>query len=727
MVPARGDLPDFFWPMKSYTAQRWLAGTPPLWNPLSGCGEPWLAQLQTGVFYPGDAPFFLPWPYGPLVGIALHLMLAAAGVAAWLDHLGASRAASLAGAAVYAAGGAFLSLFPVYNNACTAAWLPWVFLGARRLFRSEGVAGFAVASALSFLAGEPALAVAGSLAALVVAAVTRREGEHLVLPLPTANVVGSVLLAAGLAAVAALPFVEHVVASGRIQSATRGEALGRAVQAGDLLDVALPARPDVTRNAGVGRGGYLFSLALGPAVLLLAAGAAAGFPGRGRLLLALFLVGLVGFLLSLGERGLLTPLLYKLGLFKGLRFPARWFVFPHLVLAMAAGAGLDGWLYGRFSAPTAEEDPDAVAERRHAKRARLFALAGLALTVLVLTLALGDGARDKQRAAAVLGVAVLAGILVAAGRAVPRFASATIVLVVAGSLVWVARDPLEPVPAKELAARAPIVKDLPPGASGRLFTTAADTQVLMRYTMPKGWTTDTPRLGRSILSGYHNLTMGIATVASASPIENLRRSLLVGTALSGGDPILALGLVDGKHLVSPYQVSMFGARLMDRSGGVFRYELPKAVGRAFYAKSARVASDDEVAVLLRAPDLTADGVAFLAEAPGPLPPGGGAGFHAAKVKTDLPEKLEIQTNGSSAAVLVVTRSYDPGWKATLDGKPARLVRANLSLMAVVVPGGEHQLVLTYRPLSFVVGAALSGFSLLVLVGLLLAGAPPVRR
>ena len=35
-VPARGDLPDFFWPMKAYTAERWAAGAVPLWNPLSG-------------------------------------------------------------------------------------------------------------------------------------------------------------------------------------------------------------------------------------------------------------------------------------------------------------------------------------------------------------------------------------------------------------------------------------------------------------------------------------------------------------------------------------------------------------------------------------------------------------------------------------------------------------------------------------------------------------------
>src|SRR5512141_840698 len=69
-VPSRLDLADFFWPMKAYTAARWRAGSVPLWNPLSACGEPWLAQLQTGVLYPPDAIFLvLPWPWCAWIAI----------------------------------------------------------------------------------------------------------------------------------------------------------------------------------------------------------------------------------------------------------------------------------------------------------------------------------------------------------------------------------------------------------------------------------------------------------------------------------------------------------------------------------------------------------------------------------------------------------------------------------------------------------------------------------
>jgi uncharacterized membrane protein YfhO len=62
--------------------------------------------------------------------------------------------------------------------------------------------------------------------------------------------------------------------------------------------------------------------------------------------------------------------------------------------------------------------------------------------------------------------------------------------------------------------------------------------------------------------------------------------------------------------------------------------------------------------------------------------------------------------------LVVSDAYDDGWHATVNGRDARLVRANGVFMAIPLPAGEAEVALTYRPLSFRVGAWISGFSLL---------------
>ena len=73
---------------------------------------------------------------------------------------------------------------------------------------------------------------------------------------------------------------------------------------------------------------------------------------------------------------------------------------------------------------------------------------------------------------------------------------------------------------------------------------------------------------------------------------------------------------------------------------------------------------------------------------------------------------------------MVTRSWDPGWKAAVDGEEVPLVRADLAFMGVSVPQGEHRVTLTYRPVSFRAGALISALSLIVLLGLVLAGGRP---
>ena len=60
LAPSFRDQGDFFYPLKLYTADRLRAGESPLWNPLSGTGEPWLANGQSGVFYPPSL-LFLIW------------------------------------------------------------------------------------------------------------------------------------------------------------------------------------------------------------------------------------------------------------------------------------------------------------------------------------------------------------------------------------------------------------------------------------------------------------------------------------------------------------------------------------------------------------------------------------------------------------------------------------------------------------------------------------------
>jgi hypothetical protein len=710
-VPARGDLPDFFWPMKAYTVERWHAGSPPLWNPLSGCGEPWLAQLQTGVFYPGEAAFLLRWPFGPPAAIALHLVIAAAGMASWLTALGRSRLAALSGAAVYAAGGAFVSLVPVFNNFATAAWLPWIFLGALRVVRREGVATLATASALAFLGGEPALAAGGCLAAAAVALVSKGPtgAGHRRRPAGL-RLAGGFLLAAGLTAATAIPFAVHLRESGRLTGTTREEALGRPVGVSDLADLLWPPPLELTRSGAAGRGSYLVTLALGPLPLLLAAAGVTASGDRRAMAVLLAVAGL-GLLLSLGVRGGIAPLLWSWGPLRGARFPARWIVFTHLALAVLAGAGIDVWR-GEEAAP----------RRRALLAAVPIAAAFFGIAVLDPGRLTPDGAARALLAAA--GAA--AGLWLLKRRPSGEFA---FLVVLAGPLVWFSSDALASAPADVLVRTPPVVAGLKPSDPGRLFVAAHDAHLLARWLVGAGrrFSEETVRREHEALAGYGNLRLGLATAGTASPIDNPRRVRLLGAALAGGRAGALFALADVRHVVTPFPTTIPEAAREVLAGGMRRYVLARGVGRVFSPREVRAAEDDAVFEALRRPEFDPEDVAWVASSPVPLPPRRpGHGFFLARVVRDEPERAEIAVSTSDPGLVVLTRSFDSGWRLVLDGRPAPALRADLAFLGALVPAGEHHLELTYEPRGYRAGLALSGASLVILAALVLAGHAPAR-
>ncbi len=70
------------------------------------------------------------------------------------------------------------------------------------------------------------------------------------------------------------------------------------------------------------------------------------------------------------------------------------------------------------------------------------------------------------------------------------------------------------------------------------------------------------------------------------------------------------------------------------------------------------------------------------------------------------------------ALLVISQMDYPGWQASVNGKPAQVLRANYALQAVAVDTGESVVELSFMPRSFVVGALLSLLGLLVVAACL---------
>ena len=84
-----------------------------------------------------------------------------------------------------------------------------------------------------------------------------------------------------------------------------------------------------------------------------------------------------------------------------------------------------------------------------------------------------------------------------------------------------------------------------------------------------------------------------------------------------------------------------------------------------------------------------------------------------------PNRLVYLTHAASEQLAVFSEIYyQPGWKATIDGKPAEHLRADWILRAMRIPAGEHEVVFEFRPSGYVMAAnveAYSSFLILLMV------------
>jgi hypothetical protein len=83
-----------------------------------------------------------------------------------------------------------------------------------------------------------------------------------------------------------------------------------------------------------------------------------------------------------------------------------------------------------------------------------------------------------------------------------------------------------------------------------------------------------------------------------------------------------------------------------------------------------------------------------------------------------PQRVELSARLHHAGIVVLAESYYPGWRLTIDGQPAPILRANRMMRGAVVPAGDHKLVYIYDPWSFRIGRIVSLLGLIVLVVLL---------
>jgi hypothetical protein len=221
------DHDDYFQPLRWFTANELRHGRLPLWNVYSASGEPWLANPQTGVFYPPAWVFVvLPFSAAYTLYLFFHVVLLGCGAYLLFARLTRPGGAALAAALALTFCGPVMSLLDISNNLTTFAWLPLILWCAL-----EGVSAraSAVAIAMSFLAGEPFYAAAGALLFVMV----RRRGLR--------DLVDVALTSFALSAIQLLPFLSMALSSDRAHGGVSRATLFRdSMPLGDWLRIAIP-------------------------------------------------------------------------------------------------------------------------------------------------------------------------------------------------------------------------------------------------------------------------------------------------------------------------------------------------------------------------------------------------------------------------------------------------------------------------------------------------------
>jgi hypothetical protein len=727
------------------------SGSWPVWNPYASFGQPLLANPNYEVYYPLTLLNLVmaPWTYYRLF-VFLHLLVAGTGTYALARRLGLSRMVAVLTGIAWMASGPLVSLVSLWNHLAAAAWMPWSAWAAHRAATRPTFAAGALWGAIlaaPVLAGSPEMALFAGIFGLVFAVGGARgpeAGRRLMRALVTAGVVALALSAAQW-----MPSMELARRSRRADLPAAQRDFW-SVPPIDLLQCVLPAmldelplQPRVRAALYESREPFLRSLYLGlSSVALVVAGGVTR--RRAALALAALAVGMAAF--ALGRHAPVAALLETVvPPLRSLRFPAKAMVPASLAWALLTGLGVQAWVCAR--------------SRRHDAVVRIvaavMAVVGLGVAGLVLThpgavgetlLAAAFTHRTLAQEMAPIGARLLVAGLAALAIAVLAFARpksarlATVLAaaVVTGDLVY-ANTGLTPVADPALYTfRPPALRHLGPAPGTRVFSfDYFEPGHAERFLGHTGYLLKVPRqqwpvpwadaaalragLYPSLLAywkvqdGYRVDSLGLYPPHLNALVFASRRAMLT----PGFVRLLQIGAIT--HVIALHREGLENLVPVAQLPSLFLedvqvFQVPDALPPAYVVDGARIADDTEAARLLLDPslDLRREIV---------LPTGAGAPRQPAfageaRIVEWRGDRVTVEARLSAPGYVVLVEGFDPSWRATVDGAPAEVLRANLGFRAVAAPAGAHRVVFTYRPLSALVGLGTSIATLIACAAIL---------
>jgi hypothetical protein len=689
-------------PMKQWIGEELAHGRFPQWNPYAGLGTPVVAAAQDGLQHPFTALLLaLPTAAAMKAWILLSYALAAAGAFVWGRALGVRDGAAAVAALAFALSGPLVSASDNVTFLTTFAALPWLLAAAHGYAARGGpvrLLGVGAASALCAAAGDPQAWAFGVGLAPVLAVAFAAPGRRLLAARRGLATVGAAVVAS---APFVLPIVAWVPHSGRAAGLAAGERELWNLHPRRLLELVLPdlLRDDPNDPVSVvfdAYGGsdaaavpWFLSVYLGAAVVALAAAAAARCR-RARVLVAA--AALFGWA-ALGHHAGFAWLAARLPVLHAFRYWEKLAVWLPLLLAPAAAIGADGLARGVGAR--------VVARAASVGAIVLLALAALAALAPSAIAAWAGGSADAAtrlaanvasgagRAGLVLALLAAVATLVGRGR-LSRRAPLAVGAVVALDLfggnagAYVLGPP-------ERNAPPPLATAVGPGG-----------RVLAPFAVREDRWPELGRLGstwewaRRTLAPSWNVPLRVGTDHDYVGLRAARWVRLLD-ALEASGRVARLGLFGFSHVVVPRSPDLaaragvappFRVAAIDPELPALLVEIPHRP-RAYLATAPFEATDAEAFAF--AVGGGEDGRTAVEASLAP----GRAARGEAEIARDLPGDTAVRVRADGPALLVLNDLFAPGWTATVDGRPAAILRANALVRAVAVEPGAHEVRFRY--------------------------------
>ena len=715
-----GDLVSFVYPMYRFAAQSLHNGELPLWNPFLYAGAPFLADNQSGLFYPPNLLLFLlnPSPsYRAIEGLVLfHFWLAGTSLylclRAWQPQDRIAVLPAMLGALAFMFSDLFITHIGNLNLNAVIAWLPLALLALHRAIEAVGwqaqlrwaLLGGLVVS-VSTLAGHGQMTfMVGTFLGCygLYRAVAGWEGAPLngrpLIHLALIGVVG--ITGAALALLPAILLIPHTVRAAFDFAQSTNYSLPLEGLVGLLA-------PNFYGRGFLGfwgdwprvEAGYAGVLPwlLAPLPFLL---------GKTRQALFFGLAGLLFLLLALGNNAPIYGLLFGWLPIVPFQVPARFVVLANLCLAMLAAFGLDE-LLKQIEPQRARRTQRLKADFLSAFSAPLAVkvlwwLEGTAVFLVIFGVwlngqagQLGMARPDKaaQMATAVTMFAVLAGmswlllVVFVRIRLPKHWVAGTAVLLLAVDLIGLGRSvEIEPNdPTLGFAEGSPALDFIQ--ADDSFFRVEVDTE---------HWQPSLGQIERLYdIGGVYN------------PLQLANYNVYNGSLGFRGSPLY--NLLGVKYVVAskgpPPGDTSFLIPVFEGDPQVTVYLNTLALPRILLVHEAVVLPDKD-AVFAAVHDANFDpSQTIILEAGEPLN-GDPAPAELLLLRYDLNETA-VQINTEQPAYLLLTDMAAPGWTAQIDGQPTEIVTANYAFRAVFVPPGQHEVKLHYAPPGWPIGLALS--------------------